>query len=70
MRGLVDSVTLTPIDGGFEIQLVGEIAKMIALPDNSGGTKVGEYASSVKVVAGARNRLYLLIFAAGLPKIA
>ncbi len=53
LRGLVDSVTLTPIEKGFEIELVGEIVKMIALPDKSGGAKVGEFASSVKVVAGA-----------------
>ncbi len=70
LRGLVDSVTLTPIDGGFEIELLGEIAKMITLPEGSGSIQVGDVASSVKVVAGARNQLYLLFVATGIPKIA
>ena len=54
LRGLVDNVTLTPIEKGFEIELVGEIAKMIALPDKFGSTQVDNVASSVMVVAGAR----------------
>ena len=32
LRGLVDSVTLTPIENGFEIELVGEIAKNDSAP--------------------------------------
>ena len=62
LRGLVDSVTLIPIERGFEIELVGEIAKMITLPEGSGSVHGGDVASSVKVVAGARNYLNLLLF--------
>ena len=61
LRGLVDSVTLTPIDGGFEIELVGEIANMITLPGKAGSAEVSNYASSVKVVAGACNHRELTL---------
>ena len=61
MRELIESVTLRPIDKGFEIELVGEIAKMITLPEGSGSVQGGDVASSVKVVAGARNPRELIL---------
>ena len=39
----------------FSVELIGEITKMIALPDD----KATFDENSVKVVAGARNRRYL-----------
>jgi len=53
LRGLIHEVILHPIDAGFEIELVGEIAKMIALPGVSGSAKPNLNECSVKVVAGA-----------------
>ena len=64
MRGLVERIEVHPIEGGFEIELIGEIARMVEL---SLGTKKAALdertACSVKVVAGARNQLYLLFAA-------
>ena len=53
LRGLINEVILYPTDSGFEIELVGEIAKMIALPGGSGSAKSNLNECSVKVVAGA-----------------
>jgi hypothetical protein len=53
---LIDKIRLSPVEKGFEIELLGEIAKMIALPGKPGSAELKEYTSSVKVVAGARNR--------------
>ncbi len=55
LRSLIDVVVLKPVDRGFEIELVGDITKMIELPE--GSSDLRSHASSVKVVAGARNRL-------------
>lgn len=48
--GLINEVNLHPTDIGFEIELVGEIAKMIALPGGSGSANLNK--CSAKVVAG------------------
>ena len=56
LRGLVEAVILRPVDGGVEIELVGDIVKMIELPEGKSGSSVpAPYRSSVKVVAGIRN---------------
>src|SRR5262249_24456705 len=65
LRGLIERVVLHPVETGFEIELVGEIAAMIDLRAQATaagptGSVVPEmYRSSVKVVAGARNQRYL-----------
>jgi site-specific DNA recombinase len=58
LRGLVERVTVTPIeDGAFEIELVGEIARMVTLGTNDIAAREGAaLLSSVEVVAGARNQ--------------
>jgi hypothetical protein len=69
IRGLVERVTLTPAaEGGFDIELVGEIAAMVRLGLNPGANNhsgttgsaavMGSalFSGSVKVVAGTRNR--------------
>ncbi|MCH8055957.1 MAG: hypothetical protein IH857_07390, partial [Deltaproteobacteria bacterium] len=56
LRSLVEAVILRPLDSGFEVELVGDIAKMIMLPGKPGNSVPDMYRSSVKVVAGARNR--------------
>jgi site-specific DNA recombinase len=57
LRGLVERVVLHPVEKGFEIELIGEIAAMVDLGTNKkAGSKepaVPEaYRCSVKVVAG------------------
>ena len=49
---MIDRVTVQPDGDGYVIELVGDIVKMITLP---GGRVPDPFASSVKVVAGARN---------------
>jgi DNA invertase Pin-like site-specific DNA recombinase len=77
IRGLVERVELRPAESGFEIELIGEIANMVALA-NGGGTLPnarqitatrGEHLSSVKVVAGARNQRCLQALRARIPII-
>ena len=53
LRSPVDGITLRRNDGGFEIELVGKIAKLKTLPDKSESVEMGNVASSAKVVAGA-----------------
>ncbi|MEQ8694463.1 MAG: hypothetical protein RIC85_03945 [Gammaproteobacteria bacterium] len=51
IRGLIQEVVISPGENqSFEVELVGEITKMLALPD--GKTSFDE--CSVKVVAGGR----------------
>jgi len=62
LRGLVEAVRLRPVGDGFEIELVGDIARMVELAQQAGGTNttaaqegaaVSEaFVRSVKVVAG------------------
>jgi hypothetical protein len=67
LRGLIDKIHLRPIEKGFEIELVGEIAKMIALPSGPRSAELKEYTSSVKVVAGTRYQRYLRIAEGWIP---
>jgi site-specific DNA recombinase len=68
IRSLVDRVIFrpTPEAGGLEVELVGDIAGMVHLAQNSNenspvsGAVHDEFTRSVKVVAGARNHLNLL----------
>jgi site-specific DNA recombinase len=63
LRGLIESVCITPSETGFDVEIVGEIAKMIELGMAEGKKKgpiLDERTTrSVKVVAGARNQRYL-----------
>src|SRR5262249_20002712 len=75
LRGLIERVAVRPVGNGFEIELVGEIARMVELGAGSTKTRAahGEAAlfeSSVKVVAGERNQRYLHIVAARIPRVA
>jgi hypothetical protein len=77
-RALIERVLVKPGEARrtFEIELEGEIAAMVELAQDANIKKaVQEVAAvpdafwrSVKVVAGARNCLYLLLFAGGLVK--
>jgi site-specific DNA recombinase len=65
LRGLVERVVLQPLEKGFEVELIGEIAAMIDLgaQNKKAGSKEpavpDAYRRSVKVVAGERNQRYL-----------
>src|SRR5262245_5167320 len=62
LRGLIERVSISPVKDGLEIEIVGEIAKMVELGI---GTHMKQAhldetaARSVKVVAGTRNHLDL-----------
>ena len=69
LRGLIEQVVLRPVDKGLEIEIIGEIAAMVDLGAQNkkagpeGSAVPGAYRRSVKVVAGARNHLDLLLSA-------
>ena len=52
LRGLVERVVMRPIDKGFEVELVGEIANMVKLPADAGSFDHDPFRSSVNLVAG------------------
>jgi site-specific DNA recombinase len=54
LRGLIESVRLTPKGEGLEIELMGDIARMVELPANASCSNLERdlMRSSVKVVAG------------------
>ena len=64
IRTLIERVVVTPGEGkSFEFELIGDIAAMVAMgadskkPAPGGAGVLGPFASSVKVVAGARFEL-------------
>jgi len=61
IRGLIERVELHPAEEGFRIELVGEIANMITLSAGAESVGSGPNRASVKVVAGTRNCLDLLL---------
>jgi site-specific DNA recombinase len=59
LRGLIEYVSIGPTENGLEIEIVGEIAKMVELgiETNPKQANLDEKSTrSVKVVAGARNQ--------------
>ena len=63
LRSLVDRISVRADADGHLIELTGDIVKLITLP---GGSVPDPFASSVKVVAGARKFHKLLFGARGL----
>ena len=71
LRGLIEAINVRPIEGGAEIELVGDIAQMVKVAESSvstskkaapGGAAVqASFTSSAKVVAGARNHRQLTL---------
>jgi site-specific DNA recombinase len=67
LRGLIEKVVLHRTQDGLQVEIVGEIVRMVELGlDAKQAALPKEAACSVKVVAGARNRLYLLFVATNL----
>jgi hypothetical protein len=77
-RGLLERVTVKAEGKGFTIELGGEIASMVAMEAQAKNTKAASkevavsnvFARSAKAVAGARNRLNLLLVTSGNPALA
>jgi hypothetical protein len=62
LRGMIEYVSIGPTENGLEIEIVGEIAKMVELGIETGAKQANfdeRSTRSVKVVAGARNQRYL-----------
>ena len=58
-RGLIERVSIGPAENGLEVEIVGEIAKMVELGIGNKGKRAildETMIRSVKVVAGARNQ--------------
>ncbi len=51
LRSLIDHVVVRPVDEGFEVQFVGEIANMISVPHGKGAMKIDQSIIAVKRVA-------------------
>ena len=67
VRGLIERVVLHPAEEGLQVEIVGEIVKMIELGlDAKQAALPKEAACSVKVVAGAGFGLCALFVASGL----
>jgi hypothetical protein len=56
LRGLVERVDIHPIADGFDIDFVGEIVRMVALPALNERGNLEKFRVSAKRVAGARNQ--------------
>jgi site-specific DNA recombinase len=64
LRGLIEGVSIRPVKGGLEIEIVGEIAKMVELGIGTHMKKAAldeTAARSVKVVAGTCNHRELTL---------
>jgi hypothetical protein len=65
---LGDEITLHPTDDGYlEAEVVGNYAGLMSLTAKRPGTMAG--AGEISVVAGARNQLYLLVWAGNILQI-
>ena len=60
IRGLIAQVRLVPNGGELSIELLGDLAGILAVTERAkdGGATPGEKALQIKMVAGARNHLY------------
>src|SRR5262245_59113033 len=58
IRGLVDAITLTPVDGKLNIELRGDLAGILAMSKagKAGAFSPKEKALQIKMVAGTRNQ--------------
>ena len=61
IRGLIDTITLTPLDGKLAVELRGDLAGILAMSEAGKGSAFSqkEKALQIKMVAGACNQRYL-----------
>jgi site-specific DNA recombinase len=57
LRELIDEVKVSPTENGWDVEIKGEVGRMVNLAEG----KTEQNQCSVKVVAGTRNRLKLLL---------
>jgi site-specific DNA recombinase len=57
LRGLIEQINVKHDKAGVYVELVGDIVKLVSLPE--GSDVPASFESSVKVVAGARYQRYL-----------
>lgn len=63
LRGLIDSIVLTPEKGQLRIELRGNLAAMLtAAQQTKRSSETGDLLVPVQLVAGARNRRYLQLW--------
>src|SRR5262249_34380126 len=68
IRGLIDTITLTPADGNLHIELRGDLAEILAMSAAGKARAFAAKALQIKMVGGTRNQRYLhLDFAILLP---
>jgi DNA invertase Pin-like site-specific DNA recombinase len=63
IRGLLSEIRLTPEQGALSIELVGELAGLLALGGKQNAHSNDAAGGSVTLVAGGRNQLHLLVIA-------
>ena len=68
IRALIDAIVLTPDAGKLRVDLTGALAGILSVAQKDQRPRPEDEASAeqIKMAAGARNRLYLLLFAGGL----
>jgi hypothetical protein len=63
LRGLIDSIVLSPEGGQLRIELRGNLAAMLtAAPQKRRSPDTGDLLMPVQLVAGARNQRYLQLW--------
>jgi hypothetical protein len=63
LRGLIDTITLTPDQGALRIELKGNLAAMLGAAQNAKRSpETGDLSLQVVMVAGARNQRYLQLW--------
>ena len=63
LRGLIDSIVLTPEKGQLRIELRGNLAAMLtAAQQTKRSPETGDLPVPVQLVAGARNQHYLQLW--------
>jgi site-specific DNA recombinase len=63
LRGLIDSIVLTPEEGQLRIELRGNLAAMLTVAQQTKRSpETGDLLVPVQLVAGARNRRYLQLW--------
>jgi hypothetical protein len=63
IRGLVETITLVPDNHRLRIEVRGELAAILSLAGGAGTGYADQLVQQVKLVAGGRNRLDLLLLA-------
>jgi site-specific DNA recombinase len=63
LRGLIDSIVLTPEKGQLRIELRGNLAAMLTVAQQTKRSpETGDLSMPVQMVAGARNQRYLQLW--------